>query len=52
MLNSPYIRVDGFSMLRELVQEIPREVIPCVYHTHVANQITQEAQRSLLKTVR
>jgi hypothetical protein len=42
---------DGFSMVSDLVKEIPKENVLCVYHTHVANQISQEARQSFLERI-
>ncbi|RYX85292.1 DUF2332 domain-containing protein [bacterium] len=42
---------DGFSMLPDIVREIPIESIVCVYHTHVANQISLQARQDFLKSI-
>lgn len=42
---------DGFAMLDEIEREIPDTSVLCIYHTHVANQISQEAKNRLLKFV-
>lgn len=42
---------DGFSMLVDLAKEIPEESLLCVYHTHVANQISKEAKETFLKSI-
>lgn len=30
---------DGFALAPSLLEELPAECVPCVYHTHVANQV-------------
>lgn len=42
---------DGFAMLPGVVDEIPRATLPCVYHTHVANQISKEARQAFVRSV-
>ncbi|MEM6820426.1 MAG: DUF2332 domain-containing protein [Verrucomicrobiota bacterium] len=39
---------NGFAMLAGIIETIPKDSVACVYHTHVANQITREAKESLL----
>ena len=43
---------DGFAMLTDLAEEIPAESLLAVYHTHVANQISDEAKQTFLKSVK
>jgi len=42
---------DGFGMLAGLEHEISMESLLCVYHTHVANQISHEAREAFLGTI-
>lgn len=42
---------DGFALLADLAAEIPADVLLCVYHTHVANQISKEARQAFLTSV-
>ena len=42
---------DGFAMINAIADEIPEESLLCVYHTHVANQISQTAQESFLNSL-
>jgi hypothetical protein len=42
---------DGFGMLSKLAEEIPEEALMCIYHTHVANQISKEARQSFLSDI-
>lgn len=42
---------DGFAMLPGVVDAIPRASLPCVYHTHVANQISSEARQAFARSV-
>ena len=38
---------DGFSMLMDVISEIPKESVACIYHTHVANQVGRDTQETL-----
>jgi hypothetical protein len=42
---------NGFSMFKNIADEISDESLLCVYHTHVANQISEQARESFLKTI-
>lgn len=42
---------DGFAMLPAVIDEVPRASLPCVYHTHVANQISEEARQAFVRSV-
>jgi len=42
---------DGFSMLSGLAEEISEESLLCVYHTHVANQISNDERARFLRTI-
>jgi len=42
---------DGFAMIQSIVEEIPDSSIPCIYHTHVANQISEEERVKMLDSV-
>lgn len=42
---------DGFAMLEEITREIPTESLLCVYHTHVANQISKTEQEAFLSSI-
>ena len=42
---------NGFSQIEEIAAEVPLDSLLCVYHTHVANQISQAEQESFLKTL-
>ncbi|QDT99486.1 DUF2332 domain-containing protein [Gimesia aquarii] len=42
---------DGFAMLDETAEEIPTESLFCVYHTHVANQISKTEQEAFLSSI-
>ncbi|MBG9545066.1 hypothetical protein ABE29_20565 [Cytobacillus firmus] len=42
---------DGISLLLEYVENIPEDSAICIFHTHVANQISLEMKKRLLKTV-
>ncbi len=43
---------DGFSMLKDVIGEISEESVACVFHTHVANQVSYEVREILLAEVR
>lgn len=52
MQNDLDLRVgNGFAMLEEVAKEIPIESLLCVYHTHVANQISKTAQETFLRSL-
>jgi hypothetical protein len=42
---------DGFTLLPEIAREIPADTLLCVYHTHVANQISPEARQQFLRAI-
>lgn len=42
---------DGFSMFVDLAEEISQDSVLCVYHTHVANQISKESKETFLKSI-
>jgi hypothetical protein len=42
---------DAVHVLEELSQEVPKEAVLCVYHTHVANQFSSEKKETLFKIV-
>jgi hypothetical protein len=42
---------DGFARLIDLAKEISEESLIGVYHTHVANQISNEAKQTFLKSI-
>ena len=42
---------DGFMMINEIVDEIPEDIVPFIYHTHVANQIPEEARNSFVDQI-
>jgi hypothetical protein len=41
---------DGIELLPQLIRTIPADVLPCIFHTHVANQLSQ-AKRDMLVAV-
>lgn len=42
---------DGVSSLNEFVDNVPIENTVCIYHTHVANQMSIETKKSLLNKI-
>ena len=42
---------DGVEFLPQLISATPADSLPCVFHTHVANQMTAEQQKQLLDQV-
>lgn len=38
---------DGFSMLKDVVSELPKDTVACIYHTHVANQVSPATHETL-----
>lgn len=43
---------DGFAEVSSIAAEIPADTLLCIYHTHVANQISREKGEAFLETVR
>ncbi len=43
---------DGVAMLAEITAQIPENTTLCVFHTHVANQMSNETKAELLEKVR
>lgn len=46
-----FIEGDGISRLSDLVESIPEESTLCIFHTHVANQMTIDMKKHLLNVV-
>lgn len=46
-----FIEGDGVTLLNKLVEKISKDNTICVYHTHVANQMTIETRKSLLNMI-
>lgn len=46
------IEGDGVDILPQIVERIPQDVLPCVFHTHVANQMPEETKYRLLDNIR
>ncbi|WMT19117.1 DUF2332 family protein [Parageobacillus toebii] len=42
---------DGIALLPNMAAAIPEDTIICVFHTHVANQIPDEAKQLLIKQI-
>ncbi|AIE84190.1 DUF2332 domain-containing protein [Fimbriimonas ginsengisoli] len=42
---------DGIELLPSVIQEIPSDVVPYVFHTHVANQLSSEQKGKLLAAI-
>ena len=38
-------------MVNAILDEIPEDIVPCIYHTHVANQIPEEAGNSFVDLI-
>ncbi|BBW95629.1 hypothetical protein GsuE55_04620 [Geobacillus subterraneus] len=45
------IEGDGGNLLAEIVAQVPSETVVCVFHTHVANQMSDEKKRVLLERI-
>lgn len=45
------IEGDGISLLPEIVNNIQDDSVICIFHTHVANQLPQEAKKQLMDTI-
>lgn len=46
------IEGDGVMLLPQIAQQIPKDAVVCIFHTHVANQIPDEVKRTLVEHVR
>lgn len=46
------IEGDGVTMLPDIANQIPENSVVCVFHTHVANQIPEEAKYKLLENIK
>ncbi len=46
------IEGDGVELLSDLVAQVPSDTVVCIFHTHVANQMSDEAKRGLLEQLR
>lgn len=46
-----FIEGDGVSLLLQIVEQIPKDVMICVFHTHVANQIPENMKKQLQQTI-
>jgi len=42
---------DGFALAPQILAEISADCVPCIYHTHVANQIPAAARESFLQAL-
>lgn len=42
---------DGFSMVEDIADEVPADSLLCVYHTHVANQISENSKSRFLSSM-
>ena len=46
-----FIEGNGVELLPEIANQIPQEVMICVFHTHVANQLPESMKDKLLKNI-
>lgn len=46
------IEGDGVALLPKIVKEIPQDVVICVFHTHVANQLPHHVKLRLLDEIK
>ncbi|WP_143521284.1 DUF2332 family protein, partial [Pseudomonas sp. 2995-1] len=42
---------DGVDLLKDVVETLPKDTVICIFHTHVANQMTEATKIDLLKKV-
>ncbi|WP_279326043.1 DUF2332 family protein [Bacillus sp. FJAT-47783] len=45
------IEGDGVTLLREIVENVPKDSSLCIFHTHVANQMPLEVKKLLLNNI-
>lgn len=43
---------DGVSLLPDVIEQVPTDSILCIFHTHVANQMSDDSKRKLIENVR
>lgn len=46
-----FVEGNGVELLYQQVENVPEDSVACIFHTHVANQMTPDMKRNLLKTV-
>ncbi|MGG4267000.1 DUF2332 domain-containing protein, partial [Peribacillus simplex] len=46
------IEGDGVSLLSEIAKQIPEDSVICVFHTHVANQISESIKHKLVEQIK
>ncbi|MDF0728467.1 DUF2332 domain-containing protein [Cytobacillus sp. S13-E01] len=46
------IEGDGLELLPRIIEQIPTDSIICIFHTHVANQISEDEKHKLLDNVK
>ncbi|MDP4147724.1 MAG: DUF2332 domain-containing protein, partial [Bacillota bacterium] len=47
-----FIEGDGVALISKLSNQIPRDSVLCIFHTHVANQIPLENKKKLLEEIK
>ncbi|PJW22025.1 DUF2332 domain-containing protein [Geobacillus thermodenitrificans] len=45
------IEGDGVKLLAEIVVQVPSDTVVCIFHTHVANQMSEEAKHMLMEQI-
>ncbi|MGM0842909.1 MAG: DUF2332 domain-containing protein [Bacillota bacterium] len=45
------IEGDGIALLTDIAEELPKDTVICIFHTHVANQIPEDLKHELLDKV-
>lgn len=51
-LNPPsMVEGDGVALLQSLVEDMSQDTTLCIFHTHVANQMTEEVKKELMKNI-
>src|SRR5699024_273858 len=46
-----FIEGDGISLLPEVALAMPEDAAVCIFHTHVANQLSEPAKQRLLESI-
>ena len=42
---------DGIDLLPKFISKAPKDSVICIFHTHVANQISEEMKKQLLQMI-
>lgn len=46
------IEGDGIALLPHIIEQVPTDTAICIFHTHVANQLSKDAKEKLIDTIK